>query len=92
VCDILKVSGLILEMVNSLEMYIIYCTTLVEILALRLQLWIANFSASKPMGKYASTVASARSAENSGVLLPLLNLDRFVVGYSSALQLFSTEN
>jgi hypothetical protein len=38
--DILKVSGLIFETVNSLGMYIIYCITIVAMILLRLRLTI----------------------------------------------------
>jgi hypothetical protein len=45
--DILKVSGLVFEMVNSLEMYVIYCMTLVAMNIFRLRLTIRFASIAK---------------------------------------------
>jgi hypothetical protein len=92
--DILKVSGSILEMVNSLEMCTICCITLVAMPILCLRLGTANLSASKstnsPMFTEASICCAGgpndfalllKSAENSGTVVSLFGLDKSIVGW-----------
>jgi hypothetical protein len=90
--DILKVSGLILEMVNSLEMYIIYCMTPVVAVVYCLRMGVGRMSAFEPRIGLTSTETPACCAENSRVLALRFNLglkltDRFF-GLQSRIQSF----
>jgi hypothetical protein len=61
-CDILKVSGLGFEMVNSLEMYVIYCIITLAMIIFRLRLNVAHLSASESMNESALSVYLHKSA------------------------------
>jgi hypothetical protein len=63
-CGTLKVSGLIFEMVSSLEMYIIYCANLVMMPALCLRSLAAHVSVFETLSRSVSTC----STKNSDIL------------------------
>jgi hypothetical protein len=77
--DILSMLELVFEMVNSLEMCVIYCVTIVAMSLLRLRLGVDR-SAFEPKIGLTSIEASACCVENSGVLALSLCLDKLIAG------------
>jgi hypothetical protein len=71
--DILKVSGLVFEMVNGLEMYIIYCVALAAAIIFCLWLWTPCRSTFKTLNK--SKLNKSESICNTEIsnILPLLS-------------------
>jgi hypothetical protein len=57
--DIFEVSGLVFEMMSSLEIYIIYCIALVRGVVFHLRLWTAHLSNGESMNEFASITVSA---------------------------------
>jgi hypothetical protein len=60
-------------MISSLEMYVIYCVTIVATILLRLQLRTASLAACKPVFGSTLTTASAYNTESSGISAALLD-------------------
>jgi hypothetical protein len=84
VCDILKsieAAEWLLSMINSFEIYIIYCMALVEIVVYRLRLDTPYLLAFEPEFSPAPTAASACSAENSGISESLFDSDKSIVDW-----------
>jgi hypothetical protein len=71
-CGIPKVSGLIFEMVNSLEMYIIYCTTILAMITHRLRLTGTYMTASESDVNFESAEMPAYCSKNSDILVSSL--------------------
>jgi hypothetical protein len=81
-CDILKSIEAVewlLSMINSFEIYIIYCMALVEIVVYRLRLDTPYLLAFESEFSPAPTAASACSTENSDILASPFDLGKFIV-------------
>jgi hypothetical protein len=95
-CDILKVSGLVFEMVNGLEMYIIYCIILVGMVILGLRRMAACLFGHGPVivpvlaynVKNLDTQISISCTENSGVFTLWLGPDGISVSKFASVSKF----